>query len=253
MVSVQAPESPVVVLVDSRDLTRVALLRSFSEALPGITVVAVADIDDLAGHTTQYLRAVVLHTESASLPAALLKSTIAAARDKLRGVPVVTLSERGDEGSLNAAIEGGASAYLTTSMPLDLAAATLRLVMVGGTSFPPRNGSRGAAPRPRGTHLRRDRTNSADQLTRREEEVLKYVGEGAQNKTIAFTLNMSENTVKVHLHRILQKFRLNNRTEAALLANRYFASGDALSAQASARGPDAIVQMMAQDSDTLPG
>ena len=251
MVSVQAHGNPVVVLIDRRDLTRVALLRSFSEALPGITVIAVAAIDDLVGHTTDHLRAALLHIDCPRL----LKSEIASARDKLRGVPVVTLSEYGDEESLNGAIDGGASAYLTTSMPLDLAAATLRLVMLGGTSFPPRNGGdRNTPVRPYRERAHTVRTNGGGgQLTRREEEVLKYVGEGAQNKTIAFMLNMSENTVKVHLHRILQKFRLNNRTEAALLANRYFASGDALSAQASARGPDAVVQMMAQDSDTLPG
>ncbi len=245
MVSVQAHGNPVVVLIDRRDLTRVALLRSFSEALPGITVIAVAAIDDLVGHTTDHLRAALLHIDGPRSSPAFLKSEIAAARDKLRGAPVVTLSECGDEGSLNAAIEGGASAYLTTSMPLDLAAATLRLVMLGGTSFPPRNGGdRNTPVRPYRARAHSGKTNGGGgQLTRREEEVLKYVGEGAQNKTIAFILNMSENTVKVHLHRILQKFRLNNRTEAALLANSYFASGDTL----SARG------MMAQDTDTLPG
>lgn len=248
MVSVQAHGSPAVVLIDRRDLTRVALLRSLSEALPGITVIAASAVDDLAGHTTDHMRAAILHIDCPRPSADLLKSEIAAVRDKLRGVPVVTLSECGDDESLNAAIEGGASAYLTTSMPLDLAAATLRLVMLGGTSFPPRNGRHSTQPRPRDTRPRRGRANGVDQLTRREEEVLKHVGEGAQNKTIALMLNMSENTVKVHLHRILQKFRLKNRTEAALLANSYFAAGDVLSGQ----GGDAA-QLMKQDRDAPTG
>lgn len=247
MVGVQAHGNPVVVLIDRRDLTRVALLRSFSEALPGVTVIAVAAVDDLAGHATDHLRAALLHIDCLRPSTALLRSEIAAARDKLHGAPVVTLSECGDEDSLNAAIEGGASAYLTTSMPLDLAAATLRLVMLGGTSFPPRNGHHTrlpAEPRPEN-----GRTNGGGQLTRREEEVLKFVGEGAQNKTIAFMLNMSENTVKVHLHRILQKFHLNNRTEAALLANRYFAAG-----RLSVQKPDAgAARMLGAESEPPPG
>ena len=100
-----------------------------------------------------------------------------------------------------------------------LAAATLRLVMLGGTSFPPRNGGgRDAAHAPRDARPRRERANGAEHLTRREEEVLKYVGEGAQNKTIAFMLNMSENTVKVHLATIYRVLGVTNRTTALLRA-----------------------------------
>lgn len=233
MLSVQPHGTPVVVLVDHRDLTRVALLRSFSEALSGIMVIAVATLDDLAGHTSEPLRLVVLHIDHLACPEGSIRSAIAAARQSLAGVPIVTLSERSDEASLAAAVEGGASAHLTTSMPLDVVAATLRLVMLGGTSFPPRPISPLMSARPArgvppvGDALFRKSAIQPERLTRREEEVLRYIGQGAQNKTIAFMLNMSENTVKVHLHRILQKFRLHNRTELALLADTYFAANAA--------------------------
>lgn len=52
-------------------------------------------------------------------------------------------------------------------------------------------------------------------LTPREWEVLALVSEGKQNKTIAHSLELSEHTVKLHLHHILSKLEVANRTEAS--------------------------------------
>jgi DNA-binding NarL/FixJ family response regulator len=52
-------------------------------------------------------------------------------------------------------------------------------------------------------------------LTHREEEVLTLLREGKPNKLIAYELRMSENTVKVHVCRIIKKLHVMNRTEAA--------------------------------------
>lgn len=52
-------------------------------------------------------------------------------------------------------------------------------------------------------------------LTRREMQVLEMVSQGAQNKTIAAAFDLSEHTVKIHVHNIINKMGTNNRTEAA--------------------------------------
>jgi len=52
-------------------------------------------------------------------------------------------------------------------------------------------------------------------LTARELEVLELVSRGLQNKTIANSLNLSEYTVKIHVHNVISKLRTHNRTEAA--------------------------------------
>lgn len=236
MASVHTSAAPVVALVDPRDLIRAALLKSFSEALPGATVIAAANLGDLAGRTTDRLCAVVLHIDHSKTGDGSLSEVVASARAALGGVPLVTLSESADDESLKASIEGGASAHLTTSMALDIAAATIRIVMLGGTCFPAVN-----ADLRRRTPARTDAGGNCgayvagERLTRREEEVLRLVGKGTPNKMIAFLLNMSENTVKVHLHRILQKLQINNRTEAALLAHRYLADSARLRAEAPPR------------------
>lgn len=59
-----------------------------------------------------------------------------------------------------------------------------------------------------------------DELTPREIEVLERVVEGATNKEIAEALVVTENTVKIHLHNILEKLHLQNRIQAAVYAVR---------------------------------
>jgi DNA-binding NarL/FixJ family response regulator len=58
------------------------------------------------------------------------------------------------------------------------------------------------------------------ELTPREIDILERVVEGMTNKEIAFTLNISENTVKIHLRNILEKLHLQNRIQAAVYAVR---------------------------------
>ena len=58
-------------------------------------------------------------------------------------------------------------------------------------------------------------TNGRDGLTERELQVLSLVAEGKQNKAVAHELDLSEHTVKLHMHNVLSKLGLANRTEAS--------------------------------------
>lgn len=52
-------------------------------------------------------------------------------------------------------------------------------------------------------------------LTRRQTKVLNLLGTGLSNKEIARSLNIETNTVKNHVHQILQKLHVSTRREAA--------------------------------------
>jgi two-component system, NarL family, nitrate/nitrite response regulator NarL len=56
------------------------------------------------------------------------------------------------------------------------------------------------------------------QLSPREAAILKALIQGAPNKIIAYRLNITEATVKVHVKAILRKIRVTNRTQAAIWA-----------------------------------
>jgi DNA-binding NarL/FixJ family response regulator len=57
---------------------------------------------------------------------------------------------------------------------------------------------------------------SAARLTERELEVARFVAQGLRNKEIAGRANISEGTVKMHLHNIYEKLGVGSRTELAL-------------------------------------
>lgn len=55
-------------------------------------------------------------------------------------------------------------------------------------------------------------------LTEREREIVLLVSEGFSNRGVGRRLNISEGTIKVHLHHIFQKLSITNRASLAALA-----------------------------------
>ncbi|MBR0858116.1 LuxR C-terminal-related transcriptional regulator [Bradyrhizobium liaoningense] len=55
-------------------------------------------------------------------------------------------------------------------------------------------------------------------LTDRERQIIRLVSEGLSNKAIGRRLNISDGTIKVHLHHVFQKLQVSNRTALAALA-----------------------------------
>ncbi len=63
-----------------------------------------------------------------------------------------------------------------------------------------------------------DAESGTEQLTKREEEVLKLIGEGLKNKQIALSLFISEPTVRCHLSSIYGKIGVNDRLNLVIRA-----------------------------------
>ena len=57
-------------------------------------------------------------------------------------------------------------------------------------------------------------------LTQREREVLRLLVEGLTNRAIAERLSVSTETIKSHVHHIMQKLQVNDRTQAAVIATK---------------------------------
>jgi DNA-binding NarL/FixJ family response regulator len=111
----------------------------------------------------------------------------------------------------------GISGLILMSTSTDVASAVLRLVIAGGTHFPRSQG----LGRSSGGTVSQDRSAlpgncTASKLTVRERAVIHYLGQGYPNKIIAHELKMSLSTVKAHMHSIIQKLNVKNRTEVAI-------------------------------------
>ena len=114
---------------------------------------------------------------------------------------------------------------LPMNLKLDVWLSVVRLMLRGGEYFPAGmfhdyviKGSNGLAFRtalPGPVVSRGHGAEHPTELTNREAQILEMVSRGLQNKTIAAELGLSEHTVKIHLHNIISKLGVHNRTEAA--------------------------------------
>jgi DNA-binding NarL/FixJ family response regulator len=138
-----------------------------------------------------------------------------AIRARHPGVEVVALTSFAEEERVHAALEAGASGYLLKDADADELVAAIRTAHRGELQLDP-----AIARRLMGSLQAGRRTDRRAQLTSRELEVLRLVGEGRSNKEIAAELLISERTARTHVSNILGKLGLSSRTQAALWAVR---------------------------------
>ena len=63
-------------------------------------------------------------------------------------------------------------------------------------------------------------------LTKREQQIIKLLGDGASNTQIADTLYVSESTVKAHLHNTFKKIKVKNRLQALIWVKNNVATNE---------------------------
>jgi NarL family two-component system response regulator LiaR len=139
-----------------------------------------------------------------------------AIRSQFPHTQVVILSGYDDDRYVFPSLDAGAAGYLLkTSSGEDLANA-IRSVSRGDIVL---DRQISAKVRSRLTQPRRAGT-AAEGLTEREMEVLRAVSQGKSNKEIGEALNITTNTVQVHLRNIFGKLGVGDRTEAVAYAIR---------------------------------
>lgn len=115
-----------------------------------------------------------------------------------------------------ACIEAGAAGYVLKEATFEYLVETIRSANRGETFCSPRMATSLFS---RVAELAGDRIpRSAIKLTPREIEIINRVAEGLSNKEIAQRLSIEGQTVKNHIHNILDKLQLHNRLEAVQYA-----------------------------------
>ncbi len=118
---------------------------------------------------------------------------------------IVLTTYEGDE-DIHQALEAGASGYLVKGMPSDLLIDAVKKVCAGEGFVPPSVADALRARRP------------DSELSTRERDVLRLLVSGHSNKAIANKLFISESTVKCHVSVILMRLKVEDRTQAVLVA-----------------------------------
>jgi DNA-binding NarL/FixJ family response regulator len=125
---------------------------------------------------------------------------------------VVMVTSYTDESVLVAAIEAGASGYVTKHKVIDEVVDAVRAAHAGEALISPSMLAR-LLPK-----LRPSKRGLGSDLTQRELEVLRLLAEGMSNQNIAQKLVISVHTVRHHVQNIITKLDVHSKLEAVATA-----------------------------------
>jgi two-component system nitrate/nitrite response regulator NarL len=206
-----------VIVADSRSFMRGCLICWLNKFGRGFQSFATADaVEAVAEKSASRPRAVILSASSRPEGRAWLVKQATGLLDVVPAVPMIVVLDEADlEAGQETALTLGAQGFIPMSSSPEIAIAALRLVIAGGRYYPddiaagpwrPVTTVGPPLPHPPGK----------SQLTPREQAVFKLLSEGLPNKLIARILGLALSTVKIHVHHILEKLNVQNRTEVAI-------------------------------------
>lgn len=215
MSDISPPEAPIrVLLADDHTLFRKGLAELLEKRGP-IRIAGIAGNGDEALQLLERETFDVVITDLKMPPhggLALLRQI----RAKGWQGPILILTVSDDQEDLASAMTAGAQGYLLKDMEPDDVVDAVQRAMRGETVVAPAmtlklvNLLHGGAQPPKDDPLQ--------QLTTREREILEYLAQGLSNKAIGRALDISHDTVKLHVRHILAKLNLTSRVEAAVFA-----------------------------------
>jgi DNA-binding NarL/FixJ family response regulator len=134
---------------------------------------------------------------------------------------IIFLTVHDNDERLISAMRAGAKGYLLKNLSVSKLLASLRALDRGEAAISRTMMARILEEFAQSTPLSELEPSPLVELTSREIEVLRELSAGITNQEIAVRLFISENTVKNHIHNILDKLRLNNRREAIDFARKH--------------------------------
>lgn len=204
-----------ILIVDDHPMMREALRTALMEE-PGLEVIGEASNGMEAIAMTGEIRPdVILMDLLMSGMDGLEATTQILAADANAKVLVVTSLE--DEEKILAAIQAGALGYFPKTAPRTFLIEAIHKVADGipylpsGIALKLFKGIRG---------LKIENAADGELLTARQEEILKLLGEGRSDQEIGQTLHLEVGTVRSHIHHILQRLGMENRSQLVAFASR---------------------------------
>jgi DNA-binding NarL/FixJ family response regulator len=231
-------EHPSIVVIGRQPLSRSCLARVLKAEFPDFAILEIETAQQFDSIVTKRISLIMVDIGDCPLTdEGLLQSLAHIHRPSAEG-PVVLLTGVDETAITDAMIAEimrfGVKGYVTGAASIEIALAAFRLVIAGGIYFPrsvvdyrdwtlassdaaasqpPVAGANGAA-----NEVPAIVNKAKVAFTARERQVLATLLRGMSNKVIASELNLSQNTVKSHISRIMHKLHAKNRTEAVILS-----------------------------------
>lgn len=213
-----------ILLADSSEFTLLGL-RQVLEKEPDIEIVGTAEDGEQLIAKSSELDPDVVVTEY-DLPKIAGDKAGQRVRRENPAVAVVILAERDEEQKLFDAIRAGAAAYLPKDCEPSELVETIRKVKDGAFLInekvftKPSVATRVLAEFRELSVYGPGSAHVFAPLSPREVQILDNIAQGKTNKEVAYTLAISEQTVKNHMSSILRKLSVNDRTQAVVYAMR---------------------------------
>jgi DNA-binding NarL/FixJ family response regulator len=193
-----------VVVVESRRMFRECLAHALMTLLPRVTIESVNSPDEVIPGPAELL--LIGRDPLSGCEPEQLRDTFQILRGLSDGSPIGAYLHTHNAAVASLLVTLGAAGVVMPDASVEIVIAAVRLMIAGGTFLPPDP----PAARPNESPL------LSRGLTAREHDVFKSLSAGRANKNIAFDLQISESTVKVHLRNIMKKLHATNRTEVAM-------------------------------------
>jgi two-component system NarL family response regulator len=131
------------------------------------------------------------------------------------GLPILILTSHPDNTLVLKLIEAGAKGYCLKGIDSAHLGLAIRSIAMGATWWDPNASSQIHQAI---SQLKKSPRLDEFHLTPRELEVLTLIAQGRTNQQIAEALFITSGTARVHVHAILQKLKVSDRTQAAIVA-----------------------------------
>jgi DNA-binding NarL/FixJ family response regulator len=220
----EAGEKTRILLVDDHPFFRVGM-RNILEREPDFDIVGEADDSRSAIDAANDTQPDVILMDL-SLPAPGGIETTQRIKREHPAVGIIILATDEDEDALFDAIRSGAAAFILKDVGPDDLVTIIRRVSGGEFLI---NDKVFAKPAVASRVLKEFRELAIygqeaapifAPLSPREVEILDNIAQGMTNKQVAYSLSISEQTVKNHMSSILRKLSVNDRTQAVVYAMR---------------------------------
>jgi DNA-binding NarL/FixJ family response regulator len=203
-----------IVLADDHPLFRDALRLTLQDALGDVSFDEAGSLNEVV-ELLASADDVDLVLLDLKMPGVQGFSGLALVRAQFPLIPVVVVSGTEDSSVIVRALSLGAAGFIPKSTPVPAMHTAVSAVLEGGEWIPEGIDPDATVDREADEIARRMST-----LTPQQMRVLMMLREGLLNKQIAYELSVSEATIKAHVSAILQKLKVESRTQAVIAASR---------------------------------